>query len=286
MPTTFPLCATCGTQYEAPEAAPAPAHCPICEDDRQYVGWSGQRWLTMQELAATHTARFETDGGLLGIGTNPAFAINQRALILPTARKRILWECTPLVTPEAVRALEAEGGVDLIAISHPHFYSAMVEWSDALGGVPIYLHEADRDWIARRSPYIRLWHGNEHELAPGVRLIHCEGHFPGSTALHWQDERRPMGALFPGDALQVTADRRHVTFMYSYPNAIPLHPDAVRTMRARLAPYVFEDVYGFTWNRNIMGGGRAAVDRSFTRYLHAIGAESGSAGILPALAHA
>jgi glyoxylase-like metal-dependent hydrolase (beta-lactamase superfamily II) len=274
-PMPFPLCATCGTQYETREAAPT--HCLICEDDRQYVGWSGQQWLTMEELAARHTARLEIDDGLLGIGTSPSFAINQRALVLPTRHKRVMWECTSLVTPAAVAALTAQGGIDLIAISHPHFYAAMVAWSEALGGVPIYLHEADRAWIGRTSPNIVLWRGNEHEIAKGVRLIRCEGHFPGSTALHWQDERRPKGALLPGDALQVTADRRHVTFMYSYPNAIPLHPDAVRTMRDRLRPYAFDDVYGFTWNRNIIGNARAAVDRSFTRYLQAIGASEKAA---------
>jgi glyoxylase-like metal-dependent hydrolase (beta-lactamase superfamily II) len=270
----FPICATCGTQYETTTGNPS--HCPICEDDRQYVGWEGQQWTTMAELTSGHTVRIEDDGGLLGIGTAPAFAINQRALVLPTARLRIMWECTSLVTQEAAAALRARG-IDLIAISHPHFYSAMAAWSEALGNVPIYLHEADREWIARPSPNICLWRGETHELAPGVRLIRCAGHFPGSAALHWQDERRPQGALFPGDALQVTADRRHVTFMYSYPNAIPLDPAAVRTMRARIAPYAFDDVYGFTWGRNILGDARAAVDRSFARYLHAIGAADQSA---------
>lgn len=269
---TFPLCATCGTEFEATPAPPA--LCPVCADERQYVGWSGQHWTTMEDLAARHTIRLEDDGGLLGIGTSPAFAINQRALVLPTRRCRIMWECISLVTQDAVAALKAQGGVDLIAISHPHFYSAMAAWSEALGNVPILIHEADREWVGRTSPNIRFWSGNEHEIADGVRLIRCEGHFPGSAALHWQDERRPEGALFPGDALQVAADRRHVTFMYSYPNAIPLHPDAVRKMRERIAGYAFDDVYGFTWGRNILGDARAAVDRSFVRYLAAIGADA------------
>ena len=32
----------------------------------------------------------------------------------------------------------------------------------------------------------------------------------------------------------------------------------------------FEDVFGFSRGRNIIGGGRAAVDRSFDRYLRAV----------------
>ncbi|MCI0570905.1 MAG: MBL fold metallo-hydrolase, partial [Myxococcaceae bacterium] len=59
------------------------------------------------------------------------------------------------------------------------------------------------------------------------------------------------------------SDRRHVTFMYSYPNYIPMKPSDVRSMRARLAAYDFEDVYGYTWGRHILGRGREAVDASF-----------------------
>jgi glyoxylase-like metal-dependent hydrolase (beta-lactamase superfamily II) len=266
----FPLCETCGTQYDV--ASGVPESCPICIDDRQYVGWSGQRWTTLEALAARHEVRLEDDAGIPCVGTTPSFAINQRALVLETQRHRILWECISLVTDQAVAALEARGGIDLIAISHPHFYSAMVEWSDALGGVPILLHEADRQWVGRSSPYIHFWRGDEHEVSRGVTLIRCGGHFPGSTALHWQDDRRAAGALFPGDALQVVFDRKHVTFMYSYPNYIPMHPEDVRAMRERLDGYEFDDVYGYTWGRNIIGNGRAAVDESFDRYLRAVGA--------------
>ena len=44
------ICRTCGVQY-APSEGP-PGRCPICEDDRQYVGWNGQQWTTMAELIA------------------------------------------------------------------------------------------------------------------------------------------------------------------------------------------------------------------------------------------
>jgi hypothetical protein len=265
------LCETCGTQF-APSDAPPPA-CPICRDERQYVGWRGQRWTTMQDLAAKHRVRVEDDCGLLGVGVSHGFAIDQRALVLPTAGKRILWECVSLVTPEAVAEITRDGPIDLIAISHPHFYTAMVEWSEALGGVPILLHEADRDWVMRPSPVIEFWSGDTHAISPGVTLIRCGGHFAGSTALHWQDNARPAGALFPGDALQVVSDRRHVTFMYSYPNYIPMHPDAVGAMRGTVRGYAFDQVFGYTWGRNIIGAAREAVDRSFERYLRAVGAE-------------
>jgi glyoxylase-like metal-dependent hydrolase (beta-lactamase superfamily II) len=264
------ICETCGTQY-APSAAP-PSHCAICEDDRQYVGWKGQKWITPAALARDHALRVDDDAGLLGIVVAPDFAIPQRALLLPTDAGNILWECVSLVTDGALAALKSHGGVDRIVISHPHFYSAMVDWSDALGGVPILLHEADKQWVMRSSKHIEFWSGDTLPLSDAVTLIRAGGHFPGSTALHWREGPRPGGALFPGDALQVVMDRRHVTFMYSYPNYIPMRTGDVVAMRERLRGFAFEDVYGYSWGRNILGGGRAAVDASFERHLAAVAA--------------
>ena len=96
---SFPLCETCGTQYDRELSS-----CPICSDERQYVGWNGQRWITLETLAQNHKVRLEDDAGIPAIGTLPAFAIDQRALLLQTARHRIMWECVSLVTPEAVAA--------------------------------------------------------------------------------------------------------------------------------------------------------------------------------------
>lgn len=117
-------------------------------------------------------------------------------------------------------------------------------------------------------------------LADGLQLIHVGGHFPGSAVLHWQQGPRGGGALFPGDALQVTQDRGHVSFMYSYPNLIPLSPAAVQHIARRLAGIEFDDVYGFTWGRNIIGDGRQAVDRSIDRYLMAVSPTSGQREII------
>jgi hypothetical protein len=58
--------------------------------------------------------------------------------------------------------------------------------------------------------------------------------------------------------------------MYSYPNYVPMKTSGVTDMRSRLAGYAFEDVYGYTWGRNIIGGARAAVDASFDRHLAAV----------------
>ena len=88
--------------------------------------------------------------------------------------------------------------------------------------------------------------------------------------MHWTEGVRGGGALLPGDALQVVFDRRHVSFMYSYPNLIPLRPSVVERLARTLEHLDYEDVYGFTWGRNIIGGGKDAVIRSFARYLAAV----------------
>jgi hypothetical protein len=126
--------------------------------------------------------------------------------------------------------------------------------------------------VLRPSERIRFWRGDESKLSRDVTLIRCGGHFPGSTALHWRAGPRPGGALLSGDALQVVSDRRHVGFMYSYPNLVPMKPADVRHIRRLIEGFAFEDVFGYTWGRNIIGEGRAAVERSFERYLEAVDA--------------
>lgn len=262
------ICETCGTQYG--DSTRPPEYCRICNDERQYVGWSGQRWTTHEALAETYSQRIEDEDGLLALGITPGFAIDQRALYLPTDAGNILWESLSLVTEDAVDAINSRGGLDSIVISHPHFYSSMGEWSDAFGGVPILIHEADRKCVQRSHASIEYWQGEELKLSGSVTLVRCGGHFAGSTALHWANGPRPGGALFSGDALQVVMDKRHVSFMYSYPNLIPMRTSDVIAMHERLANYQFEDVFGYTWGRTIIGDARRAVDISYDRYLAAV----------------
>ena len=69
------LCRTCGVQY-APSATP-PEHCPICEDERQYIGWNGQQWTTIDALIAEgrRNTLDELERGLLQVATQPPVAI-------------------------------------------------------------------------------------------------------------------------------------------------------------------------------------------------------------------
>jgi glyoxylase-like metal-dependent hydrolase (beta-lactamase superfamily II) len=143
----------------------------------------------------------------------------------------------------------------------------MVEWSRAFGGVPIYLHAADRAWVQRPDPTIVFWDEETREILPDVTLIRCGGHFEGATVLHRADDG---GDLFVGDVLQVGHDRNSVSFMYSYPNLIPLNAAAIRRIADALAPYDFERIHGAFRERSVAGDGRAVLDRSVKRYLDAI----------------
>jgi len=264
------VCVTCGAQFAESESPPD--GCPVCEDERQYVGADGQRWTTLAELAAERRNEVrEEEPGLTGIGIRPEFAIGQRMLLVETGAGNVLWDMIPLVTPEGVAEVERRGGAAAIAISHPHYYSGMVEWSRALGGVPILLHEADREWVMRPDAAIEHWAGETRALPGGLTLIRLGGHFPGGTVLHWPAGAEGRGALLSGDIVQVIPDRRFVSFMWSYPNLIPLPAEEVRRIAAALEPWPFDRIHGAWWGRVVPTDGHAAVRRSAERYAARVG---------------
>jgi glyoxylase-like metal-dependent hydrolase (beta-lactamase superfamily II) len=268
------ICVTCGVQYAELESAPA--HCLICEEERQYVNAKGQMWTTLSELRTTHRNRIVgEEPGLTGIGSEPSFAIGQRALLVQAAGggepAGVLWDCISLVDDATVKAVRALGGIRAIAISHPHFYSSMIEWSRAFGGVPVYLHAADRQWVMRPDPAIHFWDGDTHELGDGVTLIRCGGHFAGSTALHWAAGAEGRGALLTSDTLTVVSDRRYLSFMYSYPNLVPLPKAAIEQIVRSVEPFAFDRIYGGWFERVVAEDAKAAVARSAERYVEAIG---------------
>ena len=253
------VCVTCGVQFGGPAQ-----RCPICEDPRQYVPVEGQRWTTLDELRHDHRNIVRDESGLAGIGTEPKFAIGQRALLVPWGDANLLWDCITLLDDETAAAVEARGGLRAIAISHPHYYSAMVEWAHRFR-CPVLLHEADREWIMRPDDAIELWSGETRDLGDGLTLVRCGGHFAGGTVLHRAD-----GTLLAGDIVQVIPDRTHVSFMYSYPNYIPLPEATVRAIVRALAPFAYERIVGAWWGTVIPRDGRAIVERSARRYMSAI----------------
>src|SRR3954469_23935137 len=184
------VCVTCGAQFA--EREDHPPSCPICTDQRQYVGLDGQRWTTLEALAADHTNAIRDEHELVGIGTEPRFAIGQRALLVPHGERNVLWDCITLLDDATAEEVERRGGLAAIAISHPHYYSAMVEWAKRFD-CPVLLHEADREWVMRPDDAIEYWSGETHELGEGLTLLRLGGHFAGGTVLHRE------GMLLSGD---------------------------------------------------------------------------------------
>ena len=194
-----------------------PDACPICLDERQYVGLGGQRWTTLEELRSERRCDIREDSGYLGIGVAPELAIGQRLLLAESPEGNVVWDMIPLVDDAAVEAVRARGDVRAIAISHPHYYSGMVEWSEALGDVPVLLHEADREWIMRPDPRIELWSGDVKDLGGGLTLLRLGGHYPGGTVLH--DGNR--STLLSGDIVMVIPDRQHRQLHVELPQPDP-----------------------------------------------------------------
>ncbi|MBW3603699.1 MAG: hypothetical protein KY460_02115, partial [Actinobacteria bacterium] len=209
-----PVCRTCAVQY--PPGRP-PAVCMICADERQWVPAGGQRWTSIAALRAEgHRIEVrELAPGVTGIGVTPDLGIGQRACLVQTDAGNILWDCVGLIDEAGVEAVAERGGITAIAVSHPHFHGAMVEWSHAFDDAALLLPTADRSWVLRDDTRIRWW-DDEIEPLPGVHLVQCGGHFDGSAVLVVDVAADGRGAVFVGDTATVVKDR-HVSFMRSYP---------------------------------------------------------------------
>jgi hypothetical protein len=186
------ICWACGTQYPASKAPPE--ECVACTDDRQFVPTSGQSWTTLEGLRKAHSNKFRRLApGLTIIETTPAFGIGQRAILARTPSGNVLWDCIALIDDATIDLLNGMGGISEIAISHPHYYTTMLEWSRAFGGVPIHLHAADSKWVMQADPAVHFWDGDTKPLGRGLTLIRLGGHFDGWTSPELVDTCSRLG---------------------------------------------------------------------------------------------
>ncbi|MEX2029346.1 MAG: hypothetical protein WD906_00010 [Anaerolineales bacterium] len=264
------ICVTCGNQFAATEEPPP--NCPICEDERQYVNPAGQSWTTHAALLREHHNILQSlEPGLTEIVTDPAFGIGQRALLVQTPKGNVLWDCLGVVDDGTIGAIGALGGISSLAMSHPHMFGCMVEWSHAFDDAPVHLHADLRRWVQRPDPVIDFWEGESRDLDGGLQLYRCGGHFQGSTVLLWPEGAQGRGALLSSDTIHVARDRRHVSFMYSYPNYIPLPAAAVDRIVNRVMPLKFDRIYSAFHHLEIEADAKGSLERSVARYKRAIG---------------
>ncbi|TCC01207.1 MBL fold metallo-hydrolase [Kosakonia quasisacchari] len=256
------LCNACGTSYEI--TATPPHRCKICEDERQFVPVTGQKWVDFPTLLTSHANKWQQhESDLFSIKTVPDFAIAQRAFLVRTAQGNILWDCISTLDDATKTLINSLGGLQAIAISHPHFYTTVQDWAAAFNA-PVYLHERDRDWIMRDSPHITLWDGDTLQLTPDVSIMRLGGHFAGGCVLHWA---RDEGVLLSGDIVQVAPGANAVSFMWSYPNMLPLPAETVRDMTRRLDAVKFEKLYGAFEGREIAQNAADIVRQSAQKYI-------------------
>jgi hypothetical protein len=268
------VCANCGNHF----GDPPPEVCAVCADERQWVPPGGQRWTTLAELAAAgHRAQVrEIEPGLTGIGTDPPFAIGQRSLLVRTAGGNLLWDPSGFIDAAAVAAVRQAGGLRVVTASHPHCYGAIAEWAGQFGA-EILVPAADAGWLRAPQARVRTWSGTLAVL-PGVTLVQCGGHFPGSAVAHWAAGADGRGVLLSGDTIFVTPGEDRVTFVWSAPNRLPLSEPAVRGVVAAVEPYQFDRIYGGWWAPVLRSGARDVVRRSARRYIEHL---RGQAGPLP-----
>ena len=256
------ICATCGVEHAA--AVPT---CAICADERQWVPAEGQRWTTLEELAAgghrTHLRELEPD--LFALTVDPAVGIGQQAHLVRTPHGNLLWDPPGFLDDDGVHRILELGEVAAIASSHPHMFGVQVEWSRALGGAPVLVAEPDLSWAARPDPAIRAWTG-PLEVVPGITLLQPGGHFPGSAVALWASGAAGAGVLLTGDTIQANPDRTSATFMRSYPNRIPLSAAVVERVTSSVQALPFDRLYD-NFGKTIDSDARAVVRRSADRYI-------------------
>lgn len=263
------VCTTCGVQY--PLYKEPPVNCVICNEERQYVNPMGQSWTTLESLQESKSYKNEIVKeveNLYSITTSPKFAIGQNAYLVQANKYNVLWDCITYIDEETVAKINELGGIHAIALSHPHYYSTQVEWAERFD-VPIYIHEDDKEWVMRPSNRIIFWSGESLKLSEGITLYRLGGHFTGGAVLHWETGDEGRGILLTGDIIQVVADSRWVSFMYSYPNLIPLPASKVKEMAERVKKLKFNRLHN-AFHGIVKGKANEAVQKSAKRYIDAL----------------
>ena len=257
------ICRTCAVEH----GSRRPQTCRICADERQYVPPGGQQWASLAELTAEghHVEINQLEPGLHELRAVPGVGIGQRSKLLCTQAGNLLWDPLGFIDERSVAAVRDRGDVVAIVASHPHMFGVQVEWSHALGRVPVLVADADLEWLARTDPVIESWSG-DLEVLPGVTLAQPGGHFPGSAVAHWGDGAQGRGVLLSGDTVLPNPDRATVSFMRSYPNRIPLSAAVVDRLARDLGRFRFDRLYG-NFAEFIAADAAAAVQHSAQRHI-------------------
>ena len=86
------------------------------------------------------------------------------------------------------------GGIARAYLNHRH----EAAFGDDLPSVPLFVHQADRDAVARRRT-VRAAFSERHTVDSDLEVIPTPGHTPGATAYLWDNGRHRF--LFTGDTI-------------------------------------------------------------------------------------
>ncbi|KAG0277558.1 hypothetical protein BGZ95_005729 [Linnemannia exigua] len=250
-PVSSFVCATCGVNAPAGPSGKPQEFCIICDEPRQYVRQGGQEWTTLEEMKSSgkYTNVFtptEADPENMIDSTTPPYAIGQRGILIKTPKGNILWDCITPIDDDTVRKIKKEhGGLKAIVISHPYCYSSLKDWSEAFGGIPVYTHASDRQWVQRPA--------DNHIFWEEIKVLCPGGHFDGASLLLWNKN------LLIADTVIFAASRKSATFMYSFPNYWPLGPNGVQTIWKTVCPYEINNLLSAWADGEIVGNGRNII---------------------------
>lgn len=265
------ICTACGTQFPTDDIEKAKT-CFICDDPRQFTPPSGQSFTTLGKLRSqgyknTFTPISADPDRLVGIQTQPKFAIGQRAILVRTPQGNVLFDCITLLDDDTISMIKALGGLKAIVISHPHYYSTHLHWARTFDCL-VYLSANDQDWLAQREDDEKhqIFLRQQATNVLGTTVLKLGGHFPGSLVLLFEESlliadtlvTTPSGlGSYETDALGNPRRRplgaNTFAFMWSIPNMIPLGPGDIERMWAILKRYQFSSTHGAFPGLDVVG---------------------------------
>ncbi|TLD25930.1 hypothetical protein E2P81_ATG09587 [Venturia nashicola] len=237
------------------------------QDPRQYVPPTGQAWTSLSKLRESGFKnvwkRDEVDEMIWFVTSEPKIGIGQRAIFIQTDEGNVLWDCVPYIDENFVQDVKSKGGLKAIVISHPHFYTTHLEYASAFS-CPVYVSSDDSEWLSRadltglRTPLVT----RSTEIIPGITAIKAGGHFPGSLLLHVKTSTGGNALMLADTIMTVPSGIYHIarpkgttsySFMWSYPNMIPLNPDDIAGIWSAIKPYKFVRTFGGFMGQDVRG---------------------------------
>jgi hypothetical protein len=212
----------------------------------------------------------DVEPGIRELTVEPALGIGHRGLLVGTPAGAVLWDPPGFLDDAAVEAVREVGGLAGVARSHPHLCGVQMEWSARFRGpdgrgAPVWIPRRDAAWVLRPDDAVRWW-DDRADVAPGVTLVRCGGHFAGSAVLHVAAAAQGRGALLVGDTVMVLPGNRRVSFMRSYPMLLPLPERYLDRLLAALEPLPYDRIHGGWSGRTVEAAAKEILGTGAERY--------------------